>query len=164
MNLDKLGSVTVDQFMDQLLDPILDLIELDEKKFYYTVAKLYEKPQDDYLIHGSKYTLETLAKYGTRISLLPVQLQADFSDRFTQQNFDKFTSKNISEFEFCRYDYYNATTIGNLAYIFLNTKDVLVRNKVETFLRKMIRYQIELSGLIGFFKTSRTTFVRSKLS
>jgi hypothetical protein len=151
MNYENLKHITINDYIKSLLEPIFP-DQLETMKQAYIEHGIYKEPNAEFDGFGLRYDIEFLNKVNTNVCFLPVQLMANFHDNVTKNFHKTFTIKNVGKFDITNYKNYNATSVGNVAYIYLNTNDNELRQRCYEWLTELIRYEIELSGLTAFFK------------
>lgn len=132
--------IKLSKFSEQLKDAVLNdynsLIESGELL----------KPNDEFNDYGLRFDVQYLNRIGLSLVLLPLEIMAEYVDIVTKSNVDK----GLYDFDESSYDmfrinesqlqYTNATAIGNLAYICLNSKDTYIKTICEQSLNHIYDY------------------------
>lgn len=107
-------------------------------------SPLYEKPSKSYDNYGLRYSVEHLNKIGQSLIFLPIEYMAEYVDVVTKTNVDigdpdfleqilNINPKNIDTSD------KNATSIGNAAYVALNSKDEKARKIAFGILERILQ-------------------------
>ncbi|MBE7412686.1 MAG: hypothetical protein HS129_11615 [Leptospiraceae bacterium] len=75
---------------------------------------------------GLNYSIEYLESLFLVIIDYPLVFMAKFADRVCQSKVEKITLSEITSFDF-NFGNFNTTSIGNLAFVAINTKDRNIR-------------------------------------
>lgn len=109
----------------------------------------YIKPKNDYDENGLRFDIDWLEIIGNNILLIPVKFMAEYVDIITKELVDTNDEgfiQSLKETEMLNYEdmqFCNATSCGNLAYIYMNTKDIDVKNMIKKNIKFMIQYKID---------------------
>jgi hypothetical protein len=100
-----------------------------------------QKPKKSYDKYGLRFTWEYLNKIGKDVVFLPIELMCEYVDIITKNAIDSndlaFIREQVLDADFDAeksYDYLNATSIGNIAYIAQHCSDNNAKIKAESFL------------------------------
>lgn len=151
MDISVLQYISINEFINQLF-VIHNHKNLNLLKEHYVKSGTFEEPNKKFDENGLAYNPEHLKEVGPRICFLPVQLAACYADKKTIKNIDNIVLSNIDVFSVDYYHFLDATGVGNIAYIYCNTKDKFVKDRCFVFLTKLIHHEIEMCGLYEHFK------------
>lgn len=116
-----------------------------EKDFY----KNNPKPRDKFDQYGLRYDISYLNNFGNNILLLPVEYMANYVDIITKNLVDTNdyilieTIKRDVDIEKSELPNINATACGNMAYIYLNTKDKYAKDYMKRNLLNLHIWKLE---------------------
>lgn len=115
---------------------IVRLTEMPEKKRAELEKVMKDqnipKPFPDFNSDGLRFTMEHLQDIGGAVCLLPLEYMAEYVDAITKNHIDEndteFINRHRDSFKPEHhtpetFPNYNATSIGNIAYVALNCKD-----------------------------------------
>ena len=116
----------------------------------------HPKPNKEYDENGLRYDVEYLGNLGTNLLLVPVEYMARYVDVVTKSHVDRNNDLLIDEIiesdDFTKEDLakFNATSIGNFAYIYLHSKDRHVRDYMKRNLIQLHVWKVE--QLLNYLK------------
>lgn len=130
---------------------IIKLSELSEHEAYQfkdslLVKSIYRKPESNFDQNGLRYTLAYLNSVGGRIIRLPLELMADYVDAITKDAIDEsdpvfvLTQILSIDVETLNMNRWNATSLGNMAYVALHCKIDGANKKAMDVLEKYFLY------------------------
>lgn len=109
----------------------------------------YIKPKDEFDENGLRFDVDYLAGIGNNVILIPVKFMSEYVDIITKELVDTNDEgfiKSIKESEFITYEdapFCNATSCGNMAYIYIHIKDDEVKQIMKKNIKFMIDYKID---------------------
>jgi len=125
----------------------------EQLKPFIKLMSQFPAPAKEYNEYGIRYPVEFLNSLGISIIFLPLEMMAEFVDAVTKQHVDEnnpaYETQVTNEikgyagkFEVL-IQHANATSIGNLAYILLNSKSEELKSLVSEILEAIHVYQVE---------------------
>ncbi|MFN3753328.1 hypothetical protein [Flavobacterium sp.] len=112
----------------------------------------------DFDENGLRFDVHFLNKIGLTISILPIQALAQFVDYVTysnykndQQNFEQEIA-DFTAFQETDFEHINATALGNMAFIYLNTENPLIKQKIKIIIITCARETARAMGILKNFK------------
>lgn len=142
---------TVDEFIESVLT-IRTENEIAQLKKEYKALDLYQEPEKISDQYGLFQDYNHLKKISTRLCFIPIQLAADYADQICKNSLHEYSLKDIPAFDVDKYHFMNATSVGNIAYIYCNTKDKFVKDRCGVFITKLIKHELEMFGFDKHFK------------
>ena len=111
-------------------------------------GKGFRNPNPDFNEHNLKFDIEYLNTIGGSIALLPLELSYEYADRLCRKSVDEedgiversFINQVIDENMLTDVD---ATSIGNMAYIALNSKNDIAKKKAFDVLEKFMHHYLD---------------------
>lgn len=120
-----------------------------DKLFWETQIKkhletgILEEPTTEYNEFGLKFSPNHLKQISISLIFLPVEYMAKYVDQVTKQNVDSGNCNTYKVEQFVDtskpidFDCMNATSIGNLAYVYLNMNEETEKQKFKDLLDKI---------------------------
>ena len=134
-----------DEFKDEQLKPLLKLMSQ------------FPAPAKEYNDFGIRYPIEFLNSVGISIIFLPLEMMAEFVDAVTKTHVDEnnpaYENQVTNEIKGYAGNFENiikhsnATSIGNLAYILLNSKNEELKSLANEILEATHTYQVEAAKI-----------------
>jgi len=124
----------------------------EELKRYHDIYDKLPKPCPEFDSDGLRFPVHVLNELGMNNIVFPIEVMAQFVDGVTKKAVDNDESTIDIQMESGRkmlddfYKEFNATTIGNLAYITLNHKKESTRDNAKEFLEEIFAKELNLSN------------------
>lgn len=164
-NVIDLRKITFSEWMNKNFETRIS--EEDLKNLFNVYSEMYgfEQMKDDFDKDGLRFSVEFLNQIGTTISIIPVQALSLFCDYVTFHNY----ADNKQEFENQilsmgmdiglgkLIEQLNATSLGNMAFIYLNTLNPLVKAKIVSIINLCAKDAAIKMGFFGLFKPDIST-------
>lgn len=118
--------------------------------------KFNPKPKSEFDENGLRFDIDYLHTVGNNILLIPVKYMAEYVDVITKNYVDTNdevlidTIKQDKDFTKDELKNMNATSCGNMAYIYLHTKDNDVKEYMKRNIRNLSLWKVE--EMIEYFK------------
>lgn len=164
-NIIDLSKITFSEWINNNFERRIPEEHLKNMFSIYSEMYGFEQMKDDFDKDGLRFSVEFLNQIGTTISIIPVQALSLFCDYVTFHNY----ADNKQEFEnqilsmgmdigFGKLiEQLNATSLGNMAFIYLNTSNALVKAKIVSIINLCAKDAAIKMGFFGFFKPDIST-------
>lgn len=156
-NLKSIKDITFSEYMEKMFTCIIDeklVNEMFDERFN---GQDFPKIKPDFDQNGLRFDIDFLNSVGTLISILPIQALAQFVDYVTYNNYKSDPTNfhndlfqifnNASEI-----NQLNATALGNLAFIYLNTENPKVKQTIKKIILIIARNSADKMGFLQNFK------------
>lgn len=119
-----------------------------DKLFWETQIKnhlligILEEPTTEYNEFGLKFSPNHLKQISISLIFFPVEYMAKYVDVITKENVDSgncnyYVEQFVDMNQPIQFESINATSIGNLAYVYLNMKEEIEKQKFKDLLDKI---------------------------
>ena len=106
-------------------------------------------PAQEYNEYGLKFNMDELNRIGANVIMLPIEYMAKYVDIITKTNIDEnnpdFLESQFHDFKVSKENYKscNATSCGNIAYIYLHCKDEKVKQICKQAIFDLLEIHLE---------------------
>lgn len=149
---------------NNILDKINEFLNMNPEEALFEHDKLSQEKKDKYAEgfyaqnprpnkefdeYGLRYNTDYLNTLGTNILITPIEYMANYVDVVTKNLVDTNdqvlvdTVKQDSDFTKEELNNFNATACGNMAYMYLHTKDSYVKDYMRRNLLNLHKWKVE---------------------